>query len=226
MSANDPVPTELQRIYQQRFDAQVAYRNAVWQVLTGSFFQRWVPADGAVLDLGCGYGEFINNIRAGRKYGMDLNPNAPRHLAAGIQFFEQDCSKPWPLAEGTLDVVFTSNFFEHLPDKATLARTLREARRCLKPGGVLIALGPNIRRVPGQYWDFWDHYLCLTELSLGEGMQTVGFEVPTRIASFLPYTMSGKLRYPLWMLKLYLALPFVWPVFGHQFLVVGRKPGA
>ncbi len=226
MSANDPVPTELQRIYQQRFDSQVAYRNAVWQVLTAAFFQRWVPADGAVLDLGCGYGEFINNIRAGRKFGMDLNPTAPRHLAEGIQFFEQDCSKSWPLAENSLDVVFTSNFFEHLPDKATLARTLREARRCLKPGGVLIALGPNIRLVPGKYWDFWDHYLCLTELSLGEGMQTVGFDVPTRIAAFLPYTMSGKLRYPLWMLKLYLALPLLWPVFGHQFLVVGRKPAA
>lgn len=224
MSANDPVPTELQRIYQQRFDAQVAYRNAVWRVLTGSFFQRWVPAEGAVLDLGCGYGEFINNVRVGRKYAMDLNPNAARHLTGGVQFFEQDCSKPWPLAEGSLDAVFTSNFFEHLPDKATLARTLREAHRCLKPGGVLIALGPNIRRVPGRYWDFWDHYLCLTELSLSEGMQTVGFEVPTRIASFLPYTMSGKRHYPLWMLRLYLAFPFLWPVFGHQFLVVGRKP--
>ena len=226
MSATDPVPSELQRIYQQRFDPQVAYRNAVWQVLTSSFFQRLVPADGAVLDLGCGYGEFINNIHAGRKFAMDLNPSAPQHLAAGIQFFEQDCSKPWPLDAHSLDVVFTSNFFEHLPDKATLARTLREAFHCLRPGGVLIALGPNIRHVPGRYWDFWDHYLCLTDLSLGEGMQTIGFEVPTRIGAFLPYTMSGKVRFPLWMLRLYLALPFAWRFFGHQFLVIGRKPAA
>lgn len=224
MSATTPVPTELKRIYEQRFDAHTAYRNSVWQVLTAAFFSKWVPRDGSVLDLGCGYGEFINNIRAGKKYAMDLNPNAPDRLGRDVQFFQQDCSKLWPLAENSLDVVFTSNFFEHLPDKATLACTLREARRCLKPGGVLIALGPNIRRVPGMYWDFWDHFLCLTELSLGEGMEMVGFEVPTKIASFLPYTMTGKLRYPLWMVRLYLALPSVWPLLGHQFLVVGRKP--
>lgn len=221
-----PVPAELRRIYEQRFETKTTYRNAVWQVLTDSFFQRWIPTGGAVLDLGCGYGEFINNIRAEKKYAMDLNPDASSHLAKGIQFFEQDCSMPWPLTDGSLDIVFTSNFFEHLPNKSTLARTLREAYRCLKPDGVLIALGPNIRRVPGKYWDFWDHHLCLTELSLGEGMYTVGFGVPTRIASFLPYTMSGTFKYPLWMLRLYLALPILWPVFGHQFLVVGRKPNA
>lgn len=226
MSASDPVPDELQRIYRQRFDALTTYRNAVWRVLTGSFFQRWVPSNGSVLDLGCGYGEFINNIQAGRKYAMDLNPSAPQHLAAGVEFFEQDCSKPWPLKENSLDVVFTSNFFEHLPDKATLARTLREAHRCLRPGGILIALGPNIRHVTGRYWDFWDHYLCLTDLSLAEGLQTIGFEVPTRIGAFLPYTMSGKMRPPLWMLRLYLTLPFLWRFFGHQFLVVGRKPAS
>lgn len=226
MSASDPVPSELQRIYHQRFDPRLAYRNEVWQVLTRSFFQPLVPVAGAVLDLGCGYGEFINNIRAGQKYAMDLNPSARQHLGAGIQFFEQDCAKPWPLGANSLDVVFTSNFFEHLPDKATLARTLREAFHCLRPSGVLIALGPNIRHVPGMYWDFWDHYLCLTDLSLGEGMRTIGFEVPTQISAFLPYTMSGKVRYPLWLLRLYLALPFVWRFFGHQFLVVGRKPAA
>jgi len=58
-----------------------------------------------VLDLGCGYVEFINNVSAGRKLAIDLKPNAPKHLAKGVEFMEQDCSAEWPLSDQTLDVV-------------------------------------------------------------------------------------------------------------------------
>ena len=95
------------------------------------------------MDLGCGYCEFINNVRAGRKFAMDLNPEASKRAAAGITVFQQDCSENWPVPARSLDVVFTSNFFEHLPTKAHLERTLVEAYQALKPGGCLIALGPN-----------------------------------------------------------------------------------
>src|SRR3954463_16292886 len=126
---------ELSKIYHRRFVRTAAYRDKVWQVLTREFFSRWVAPDAAVLDLGCGYGEFINNISAGRKLAMDLNPDAPKHLAANVEFLHQDCSAAWPLPENSLDVVFTSNFFEHLPDTDCLSRTLRSVLHCLKPGG-------------------------------------------------------------------------------------------
>ena len=129
MTANDPA--ELQRIYGLRFDRTRAYRNRVWEVLIRDKFQAYVRPDAKVLDLGCGYGEFINNIRCGKKYGMDLNPGARQHLVADVELIEQDCSTRWPFADGTLDVVFTSNFFEHLPTKASLKATLEEAHRCL-----------------------------------------------------------------------------------------------
>ena len=124
---------------------------------------------------------------------------------------------PWALPDQVLDLVFTSNFFEHLPDKAALARTLAETRRCLKPGGRLVALGPNIKFLPGQYWDFWDHYLPLTELSLAEGLAAAGFSLERAVARFLPYTMSAGPRYPLALLRLYLRLPVLWRVFGRPF---------
>ncbi len=59
-------------------------------------------------------------------------------------------------ADDSLNVVFTSNFFEHLHTKRELRETLMQARRCLRPGGGIIALGPNIRYLPGKYWDFYD----------------------------------------------------------------------
>ncbi len=76
-----------------------------------------MQAADTVLDLGCGYGEFINTIRCRNKYAMDLNPDAPRFLSQDITFLHQDCSRRWQLPDASLDVVFTSNFFEHLPDK-------------------------------------------------------------------------------------------------------------
>jgi SAM-dependent methyltransferase len=220
----EAAPDELQRIYGNRFDAATDYRRRVWEVLTGQFFQRLVPPSASILDLGCGYGEFINTVKADQKFGMDLNPRTREHLAPDIRFFEQDCSARWPLADGQLDLVFTSNFFEHLPDKPTLGRTLDQVFRCLKPGGRLVALGPNIKFTRGRYWDFWDHYLPLTEASLSEGLVMRGFVIERCCGRFLPYTMSQRPQYPLWMLSLYLRLPLLWPLGGAQFLVIARKP--
>jgi len=215
---------ELEREYERRFASRQDYRWRVWTILIQRVFQRYVPGNGSVLELGCGWGEFINQVRAGRKFGMDLNPASGRRLEAGIEFLHQDCSQTWPLPDGTLDLVFTSNFFEHLPDKQALARTLREAHRCLKPGGRIACLGPNIRVLPGAYWDFWDHYLPLTELSLAEGLELAGFTIAESRARFLPYTMARERNPPLWMVSLYLRVPLVWRLLGRQFFVVGVRP--
>jgi len=214
---------ELERIYSVRFSGLEEYRNRVWQVLVRNFFSRWIGPNDSILDVGCGYGEFINNIKAREKFAMDLNPSAKEHLQPGIQLIEQDCSKPWPLRDGYLDVVFTSNFFEHLPTKRTLQDTLLEALRCLRPGGRLITLGPNVKHLSGSYWDFFDHHLPLTELSLAEAMIMAGFGIEESIEKFLPYSMSQGFRPPLWALRLYLQIPFAWNILGKQFLVIARK---
>ena len=216
-------PEQLQALYERRFEGQQAYRQHVWRVLLEDFFQRHVPADAAVLDLGCGHGEFINQVRCRQRFAMDLNPAAGSQLAPEVKLLAQDCSQPWALPDASLEVVFTSNFFEHLPHKQALADTLAQAHRCLKPGGRLIALGPNVKYLPGRYWDFWDHHLPLTELSLREGLQLCGFEVEVCIARFLPYTMSSGPRYPLTLLRLYLRLPVFWRLLGRQFLLIARR---
>jgi SAM-dependent methyltransferase len=215
--------TDLSRIYAQRFAANLDYRKRVWRVLIDSFFQQYVPRDASVLDLGCGYGEFINQVHAGRRYAMDLNPDAPRYLTDNVEFIRQDCSEPWPVAEASLDVIFTSNFFEHLPDKAALGRTLDEVHKALRPGGRLIAMGPNIKLVPGAYWDFWDHYIPLTESSLGEALENRAFQIKRKDPAFLPYTMAGQRPVPLALISLYLAMPWLWRFLGKQFLLISAK---
>jgi ubiquinone/menaquinone biosynthesis C-methylase UbiE len=86
MSANSA--RELQNIYGARFARNLAYRRKVWNVLVPSFFQKYVAPGDTVLDLGCGYGEFINTIRCGQKLAMDLNPDAPKYLDSSVRFLE------------------------------------------------------------------------------------------------------------------------------------------
>ena len=72
-------------------------------------------SNSAVLDLGAGWGEFSKNILASKKYAMDLNPDCGKRVANYSTFLHQDCSVTWPIDDGALDIVFTSNFLEHLP---------------------------------------------------------------------------------------------------------------
>jgi SAM-dependent methyltransferase len=221
MSAH--TPEDLQRIYGARFSTSLEYRKRVWSVLADNWFGQYIRPGDSVLDLGCGYGEFINVVRCRTKYAMDLNPDALAFLGGEVTFLRQDCSSRWHLPDSSLDVVFTSNFFEHLPDKEALGRTLDEVRRCLRPGGRLVAMGPNIKYLPGEYWDFWDHYVPLTETSLKEALVTRGFAVDVCVGRFLPYTMASGPQYPVALLRAYLKLPFAWRLFGKQFLVVGAR---
>ena len=214
---------DLGREYERRFAATAPYREKVWKVLLQAFLQPLVPPRATVLDLGCGWGEFIRNVRADRRLAMDLNPEMPQRVGSGVETIQQDCSAPWRIEDASLDLVFTSNFFEHLPDRDALRRTLMEARRCLKPGGLLICLGPNIRYLHGAYWDFWDHFVPLTDRSLTEILTLSGFAVERVEPRFLPYTMSQGFNPPVFLLRVYLRMPLLWRFFGRQFLVIARR---
>jgi SAM-dependent methyltransferase len=216
--------TQEQAIYARRFATNERYREYVWKALVHHVFQRYIRTDARVLDLGCGYGEFINNVRAARRYAMDTNPDAHMMLAPGIEFIEQNSSLAWPVDDGSLDVIFSSNFFEHLATKEALRLTLAHAWRALCVGGTLIAMGPNIRFLAGTYWDFIDHNIALSDRSMVEAMELAGFSPNRAVDRFLPYTVSGAASsLPLFLVDLYLRMPLVWRFFGKQFLIIMEK---
>jgi SAM-dependent methyltransferase len=217
---------DLSTLYDIRFNnTGVEKRRGVWRVLCQSFFNDLVPANATILDIACGYGEFINHISAGKKYAVDLNPDAPRHLDPDVTFVLTPATDLGALPQGQFDVVFTSNFLEHLRDKTQLDIVMANVIGLLKPGGKFIVVGPNIRYAYAEYWDFYDHYLPLSHLSLVEAMMVAGF-VPDKVVDrFLPYTMNNGAPTADFIIKAYLKMPFAWKFFGKQFLVVGRKPG-
>jgi SAM-dependent methyltransferase len=214
----------LNKIYQIRFSGLEEYRNAIWKILVKDFFSKWIQKGSSVLDLGCGYGEFINNVPDCERHAMDLNSDSGKHLDKDIHFHQQDCSKPWEIAPRSLDVIFSSNFFEHLPDKEALDQTIGHAMQALKPGGSLLAIGPNIAVLKGRYWDFWDHHVALSDQALSELLEIHGLEIKRAISRFLPYNMVRVKKRPLFLVSLYLRLPFLWPIWGKQFFLAATKP--
>lgn len=214
---------KLEVIYEKRFAGSEEQRSKVWRVLTASFFQGWVQPTDAVLDVGAGYCEFINNIQAKRKCALDLNPATPLRAAADVEVLRQDVTAPWSVAQSSMDVVFSSNFFEHLPTKEALQHCLREIQRVLRPGGRLLAMGPNIRFCYDVYWDFFDHFLPLSDRSLAEALEITGMKVERVVPRFLPFTMKGKKPPPALLIRWYLQLPVFWRLLGKQFLIVARK---
>ena len=213
----------LTQIYEKRFSGHENYRNRVWKVLITKFFSKWIRNTDHILDLGCGYGEFINHVSCEVRYAMDLNPKTKSLLDKEIIFHQQDCSSPWKIEANSLDLVFTSNFFEHLPNKDSLDRTMCEIKNALKPGGRLIAMGPNISVLKGKYWDFWDHHVALSDQSLCELLDIHDFTIEKSYSKFLPYNMVRVKERPLFLISLYLRLPFFWKLFGKQFLIVAKN---
>lgn len=215
----------LNTIYQHRFDPSDQKRKlAVWKVLCDHFFARYVRPDDVVLDLGAGFCEFINNIRAARRIAVDANPQLSVYAAPGVEAVCCRAEELTGIAPESVDVVFTSNFLEHLPDKKTLELVVAAVHRVLRPGGHILVMGPNVRFLPGAYWDYFDHHIPLTERSLDEVLHLHGFQTVVSLPRFLPYTIKGRLPAWPWLVRAYLAFGRIaFRLAGRQFFVVAQK---
>jgi SAM-dependent methyltransferase len=209
-------------IYRRRFGDEERFRDAMWKALTAEYFQRFVPAGATVMEVAAGYCEFINNIEAGRKIAVDINPETSRRAAPGVEVVLTTSSDLSPIADRSVDIAFVSNFFEHIT-REEIAETVREIHRCLAPGGRLLVLQPNIRFVARDYWMFFDHITPIDDRALCELLELVGFTIELDLPRFLPYTTKSRLPKSIGLLRLYLKLPFVWKLLGGQAFVVARK---
>lgn len=215
---------QLDKLYSQRFpDSELSNKHAIWQVLCADFFSRHVKPTDTVVDIGAGYCEFINNIVAKEKIAVDLNPDVRRFAAPDVRIINDSCTAIAQLADGSADVVFMSNFLEHLPNKDLVLATFREAQRILRPGGRIVILQPNIRFLYAEYWDYFDHHTALSDRSLVEALLLTGFTPTTVIPQFLPYTTKSRLPQAPWLVRLYLKVPIAWRILGKQAFVVGEK---
>lgn len=215
----------IDRLYRHRFPEKVlARRSAVWQVLCRSWFARYIPKDARLLEVGAGFCEFINHIEAAERVAVDLNPGTKKHAAPGVVVHETAAERLGEkVRPGYFDVAFLSNFLEHCRSRDNVLAVLQAISAALKPGGRILILGPNFRCCYKEYFDYFDHYLPLTEKAVVEAIQLSGFEPEVVQPRTLPYTFRSVLPSWPWLVRLYLRLPWLWSVVGAQFFVVGRK---
>jgi SAM-dependent methyltransferase len=211
----------LEAIYERRFGPDIKFREQMWSVLCQEFFQRFIPPTSSVVEIGAGYCEFINHIQAGRKIAVDLNADTQRHANADVEVLSTSSTDLSALADGSVDIAFASNFFEHL-SRQDIVATMREVARVLRPGGRLLVLQPNYRYCYRNYWMFFDHITALDDRSLVEALETSGFRTVKVIRRFLPYTTKSRVPQSKWLVKAYLRVPLLWRFLGQQAFAVAE----
>jgi SAM-dependent methyltransferase len=129
------------------FDIQA---RSIWRDLTAIVPQ----ASGLVVDVGCGAQPYRNLVPVTAKYlGIDTTDSKEHfgYEVPGVRYYSGD---RWPVADGCASFVLCTETLEHVskPDKL-----LREAARCLSPGGTIMLTVPLAARwhfIPYDYWRF------------------------------------------------------------------------
>ncbi len=215
---------DFETLYTKRFSvAERTVKQALWQCLVESYLQTLFGEDLTIIDIGCGFCEFINSVKGRKKYAYDIEPAFEGFAERGVEFIKAERGKSIPLPDESCDRIFASNFFEHLNSREEVQMILKDAYRILKPTGKMIAIQPNIALIGGAYWDFFDHVIPFSDKSLLEAMEMVGFKRYYIKRRFLPYTTKSSRYFRPLLLRIYLAIPLFQWVFGKQSLIVAEK---
>lgn len=195
-------------------------RSRAWKHIV-RYLERYVPQPaGHVLDLAAGYCDFINNVRASERVAMDANPDFAQFADSGVRFEVGDCTDLSRFNDATFDLVFASNFLEHL-ERSDGLRVLREIQRVLRPHGRLLLLQPNYRLRPSEYFDDYTHVSVFTDRSLPDLLLSEGYRIVDVRGRFLPLTFKSRASALTFLVPLYLRSP-VKPFAGQMLVIAAR----
>jgi len=196
------------------------FRRGVWREIA-RYVRRDAPGAETVLELGAGYCDFINAFPARTKIAFDLNEEMREFAEPDVDFRSEDAIQLAGLRDATVDLVFASNFLEHL-DRRQLSTMLDNIRRVLRSGGRLILIQPNFRLCPEHYFDDDTHMTVFSDESLAQLIVDHDFRIERVVPRFLPFSMKSRLpKWPL-LVRLYLSSP-IKPNAGQMYFVASRR---
>lgn len=194
-------------------------RDVLWQTLWDAYFKQRISSEACVLDIGAGYGQFINNVEAGRRIALDLWAGMVNHLDDGVEPLVGDLSEIKNLANGSVDFAFASNIFEHVTQEK-FSEVLGLMREKLSARGTLTILQPNYAYAYREYFDDYTHISVWSHVSLADFLEANGFEVVEQHPKFLPLTIKSRLPVSPFLIRAYLQSP-IKPM-GKQMLFVAK----
>jgi SAM-dependent methyltransferase len=153
----------------------IGRRRIFLAVLEAAVAGRTRPLD--VLDFGCGTGAFLEHLaRFGTVSAVDGDPDAVRfcHERGRSEVRHVGPTEPLPFADESFDLVTTLDVIEHIEDDVA---ALRELRRVMRPGGLLLVAVPAFMFLWGDQDEISHHFRRYTAPSLRRSLRAAGFEV-------------------------------------------------
>lgn len=163
-----------------------------YRALLARYFNLIIPADASVLEIGCGAGELLAQLRAGRRVGVDLSPRQIEAARARVPGAEFHVAAGEELAlDGTFDVLIISDTLNLAADVQAL---LTRLHRCTHPDSRLIINFQN---------SLWRPIFSLAEFLGLRGPQPQSSWLASadvlnllRLAGWDPLTLQGRILLP------------------------------
>jgi SAM-dependent methyltransferase len=206
------------RYFQTRF-APDARRNGLWRTLYKHHFARFIRPDDCVLELGAGYGAFINHVIAKRRIALDSWEGFVDHLEPGIESRVGTVTDLSFLGARSVNFVLASNLFEHITQEE-LSSVLKQLKIALAPNGTLNIVQPNYYYCYREYFDDYTHKTVYTHTSLCDFLEAHAFKVLDCRPRFLPLTLKSSLPVSPTLIRLYLSSPWK-PLAKQMFIRAG-----
>lgn len=204
---------------QEYFSTRLSYdprREVLWQTLYRHYLSRFIAETDCVLELGAGYGHFINQVAAKRMIAVDAWPGFVNHLRPGIEAQLSDVTDLSFLGSSSVDFVFASNLFEHL-SQDQFASVLQQLRRALTPNATLNILQPNYYYSYREYFDDYTHCTIYSHTSICDFLRACGYRIIECQPRLLPLTVKSRLPVSSFLIRLYLSSP--WKPLGKQMFI-------
>ncbi len=157
--------------YSEAAKPYTAYPAALCRYLAKRFS---VPEKSAVLDVGCGRGEFLQGFKqlGLAAYGLDMH----RFGGPLLDQFEIRTAnvehERFPYDDETFDFVFSKSVIEHLHNPENF---FKECRRILRPGGRIIVMTPDWQSHRYVFYNDHTHVQPYTVTGLGNALKLYGF---------------------------------------------------
>jgi len=99
-----------------------------------------------ILDIGCGTGETLTYLKTQfpktQMQGIDLSPEAVKFTLKRGHKAKKSAATKLPFKDNTFDAILLLDVIEHIKDDYAV---IKEAKRVLKPGGVIVLTAPALQ---------------------------------------------------------------------------------